>query len=42
MLTALILICSAAVTPDLRDCTPDNATAEAVRKKFLAMIERLG
>jgi hypothetical protein len=27
MLTALILICSAAVTPDLRDCTPDNATA---------------
>ena len=27
MLTALILICSAAVTPDLRDCTRDNATA---------------
>lgn len=27
MLTALILICSAAVTPDVRDCTRDNATA---------------
>ena len=27
MLTALILICSAALTPDLRDCTRDNATA---------------
>ena len=26
MLTALILICSAAVTPDVRDCTRDNAT----------------
>jgi hypothetical protein len=26
MLTALILICSVAVTPDLRDCTRDNAT----------------
>jgi hypothetical protein len=28
MLTALILICSAAVTPDLGDCTRKNATAE--------------
>jgi hypothetical protein len=27
MLTALVLICSLAVTPDLRDCTRDNATA---------------
>jgi hypothetical protein len=27
MLTALVLICSIAVTPDLRDCTRDNATA---------------
>jgi hypothetical protein len=27
MLTALVLICSVAVTPDLRDCTRDNATA---------------
>jgi hypothetical protein len=27
MLTALILVCSAAVTPDVRDCTHDNATA---------------
>ena len=27
MLTALILICSIAITPDLRDCTRDNATA---------------
>jgi hypothetical protein len=27
MLTALILICSTAITPDLRDCTRDNATA---------------
>ena len=26
MLTALVLICSVAVTPDLRDCTRDNAT----------------
>ena len=25
MLTALVLICSMAVTPDLRDCAPDNA-----------------
>lgn len=25
MLTALVLICSVAVTPDLRDCTQDNA-----------------
>lgn len=25
MLTALVLICSVAVTPDLRDCTRDNA-----------------
>jgi hypothetical protein len=25
MLTALILICSVAVTPDLNDCTRDNA-----------------
>jgi hypothetical protein len=25
MLTALVLICSAAVTPDLRDCTRENA-----------------
>jgi hypothetical protein len=25
MLTALVLICSAAVTPDLRDCARDNA-----------------
>ena len=28
MLTALILICSAAVTPDLGECTRTNATAE--------------
>jgi len=27
MLTALILICSAAVTPDVRDCSRENATA---------------
>jgi hypothetical protein len=27
MLTALVLICSMAVTPDLRHCTRDNATA---------------
>jgi len=27
MLTALVLICSAAITPDLRDCTRDNARA---------------
>lgn len=27
MLTALVLICSLAVTPDLRDCTPHSATA---------------
>jgi hypothetical protein len=26
MLTALVLICSMAITPDLRDCTRDNAT----------------
>jgi len=25
MLTALVLICSTAITPDLRDCTRDNA-----------------
>lgn len=25
MLTALVLICSMAVTPDLRDCTQENA-----------------
>jgi hypothetical protein len=27
MLTALVLICSMAITPDLRDCTRDNATS---------------
>jgi len=27
MLTALVLICSAAVTPDVRDCTHANARA---------------
>jgi hypothetical protein len=27
MLTALILICSATLAPDLQDCTRDNATA---------------
>jgi hypothetical protein len=27
MLTALVLICSVAATPDLRDCTRDNAMA---------------
>jgi len=27
MLTALVLICSIAVTPDIRDCTRHNATA---------------
>ena len=26
MLTALVLVCSVAVTPDLRDCSQDNAT----------------
>jgi hypothetical protein len=26
MLSALVLICSMAVTPDLRDCSRDNAT----------------
>ncbi|MEN3350272.1 MAG: hypothetical protein V7632_3907 [Bradyrhizobium sp.] len=26
MLTALILICSVSVTPDIRDCTRDNAS----------------
>jgi len=30
MLTALILICSTVITPDLRDCTRDNATAVMV------------
>jgi hypothetical protein len=25
MLTALVLICSVAITPELRDCTRDNA-----------------
>ena len=25
MLTALVLICSTAITPDLQDCTRDNA-----------------
>ena len=27
MLTALVLVCSVAITPDLRDCTSDNARA---------------
>jgi hypothetical protein len=27
MLTALVLICSVAITPDLRDCSRSNATA---------------
>jgi hypothetical protein len=27
MLTALVLICSIVITPDLRDCTRDNAAA---------------
>jgi hypothetical protein len=27
MLTALVLICSVALTPDLRDCSRSNATA---------------
>ena len=27
MLSALVLICSMAVTPDIRDCSRDNATA---------------
>ena len=27
MLTALVMICSTAITPDLRDCTRDNAAA---------------
>ena len=27
MLTALVLICSILTTPDVRDCTRDNATA---------------
>lgn len=27
MLTALVLICSLAVTPDLRGCNPDNAVS---------------
>jgi hypothetical protein len=27
MLTALVLVCSIAMTPDLRDCTRDTATA---------------
>jgi hypothetical protein len=27
VLTALVLICSAAFTPDLRDCSSQNATA---------------
>jgi hypothetical protein len=27
MLTALVLICSAAATPDIRDCTRNNAAA---------------
>ena len=27
MLTALVLICSLAVTPDIRHCTRENATA---------------
>jgi hypothetical protein len=26
MLTAIVLICSLAITPDLRDCSRDNAT----------------
>jgi len=27
MLTAIVLVCSLAVTPELRDCTRENATA---------------
>ena len=27
MLTALVLICSVGITPDMHDCTADNATA---------------
>jgi hypothetical protein len=27
VLTALVLICSVTITPDVRDCTRDNATA---------------
>ena len=27
MLSALVLICSMAVTPDIQDCSSDNATA---------------
>jgi len=27
MLTALVLVCSVAITPDLRDCTRENAAA---------------
>jgi hypothetical protein len=27
MLSALLLVCSIAVTPDIRDCSRDNATA---------------
>ena len=27
MLSALVLVCSIAVTPDIRDCSRDNATA---------------
>ena len=35
MLTALILICSAAVTPNIQDCTRDNAmTVMLVPTKF--------
>jgi hypothetical protein len=30
MLAALVLICSTAITPDLRDCTRDNARAVMV------------
>jgi hypothetical protein len=30
MLSAIVLICSLAVTPDVRDCTRENAMAVAV------------
>jgi hypothetical protein len=30
MLAALVLICSIAITPDLRDCTRDNAASVMV------------
>jgi hypothetical protein len=44
MLTALVLVCSVAAIPDLRDCTRDNATAvmrvpEDFRSPFTCLMQ---